>query len=242
MKKKIYMFVLLFVLATTSHNVLGQAGVGIGVVTPDQTAVLHIQPPSNNKGLLIPRLTTDQRNTISSPAEGLLVYDTVANSLYHYNGGWQIVGVPPGGIMMWSGAINNIPVGWALCDGTNGRPDLRERFIVGAGGDNGDVPGSGYAPHLTGGFNEVTLTLAQMPSHSHTMQSAGEHQHFVKEVRRGDEGSSGADQSVGSHDEGGDQKNTSFAGDHVHTINPSGSNAPHENRPPYYALAFIIKL
>ncbi len=43
--------------------------------------------------------------------------------------------VPPGGIIMWSGAINDIPVGWALCDGSNGTPDLRDRFIVGAEGE-----------------------------------------------------------------------------------------------------------
>lgn len=41
---------------------------------------------------------------------------------------------PSGGIIMWSGAVNDIPVGWALCDGSNGTPDLRDRFIVGAGG------------------------------------------------------------------------------------------------------------
>ncbi|MCX5905264.1 MAG: hypothetical protein NTV89_17740, partial [Proteobacteria bacterium] len=40
-------------------------------------------------------------------------------------------GVPQGAIMMWSGAINQIPAGWALCNGTNGTPDLRDRFIVG---------------------------------------------------------------------------------------------------------------
>jgi microcystin-dependent protein len=155
--------------------------------------------------------------------------------------------VPVGGIIMWSGAATAIPTGWVLCDGTSGTPDLRERFIVGAGGDNPTVAVNGtfggpYNPGNTGGFNGVALTVAQMPSHSHTAGTAGSHQHMVKEVSRGDEGSSGTDQSVGSHDEGGTEKYTSFAGDHAHSISSTGGGAAHENRPPYYALAFIMKL
>lgn len=155
--------------------------------------------------------------------------------------------VPQGGIIMWSGAVASIPTGWALCDGSNGTPDLRERFIVGAGGDNPTVGvnggfGGSYNPGNTGGLNGVALTVAQMPSHNHSMGTAGSHQHMVKEVSRGDEGSSGTDQSIGSHDEGGTEKYTSFAGDHTHTINNNGGNGAHENRPPYYALAFIMKL
>jgi microcystin-dependent protein len=222
-------------------NAFSQAGVGIGVTTPDASATLHVQPPTNNKGMLIPRLTTDERNNVASPAEGLLVYDTDLNALYHFNGTWQPVGTPPGVISMWSGTTP--PPGWALCDGTGGRPDLRERFIVGAGGDNTSVAGAAYANGATGGVNTVTLTAAQIPAHSHTMQSAGDHSHYVKEVNRGDEGSSGVDQSVGSYDEGGAEKYTSTAGAHTHTINNNtGGGGAHENRPPYYALAFIIKL
>ena len=66
---------------------------------------------------------------------------------------------PVGVISMWSGSIGAIPTGWALCDGTSGRPDLRDRFIVGAG--------SSYAIGNTGGFNTVTLNLTQIPSHQH---------------------------------------------------------------------------
>jgi len=45
--------------------------------------------------------------------------------------------IPPGGIIMWSGGIASIPAGWALCNGQNGTPDLRDRFVVGAGGSYG---------------------------------------------------------------------------------------------------------
>src|SRR5690606_9453998 len=76
-----------------------------------------------------------------------------------------------GVIVMWSGSADNIPEGWALCDGTNGTPDLRDLFIVGAGRE--------YAVGATGGAKEVTLTTAQMPKHSHTgsTNSAGSHTH-----------------------------------------------------------------
>jgi len=67
-----------------------------------------------------------------------------------------------GMIIMWSGAISNIPSGWVLCDGNNNTPNLRDRFIVGAG--------SSYAVAATGGVDSVTLTIAQMPNHSHPIQ------------------------------------------------------------------------
>lgn len=53
------------------------------------------------------------------------------------------IGIPRGMICMWSGSATAVPAGWALCDGTNGTPDLRDRFIVGAG--------STYASGATGG-------------------------------------------------------------------------------------------
>ncbi len=60
-----------------------------------------------------------------------------------------------GMIVMWSGAVATIPIGYALCDGDNGTPDLRNRFVVGAG--------STYAVDATGGSADATL-----PSHTHT--------------------------------------------------------------------------
>jgi microcystin-dependent protein len=73
-------------------------------------------------------------------------------------GGW----VPVGGIIMWSGAPDQIPAGWALCDGRNGTPNLQDRFVLGWGKR---PPGE----HL--GAESVTLTTAQLPAHSHTLSS-----------------------------------------------------------------------
>ena len=63
---------------------------------------------------------------------------------------------------MWSGAANAIPTGYVLCDGGNGTPDLRDRFVVGAG--------NSYAVNATGGAASVTLTIAEMPAHTHTTE------------------------------------------------------------------------
>jgi microcystin-dependent protein len=68
--------------------------------------------------------------------------------------------IPVGVITLWSGSIASIPSGWALCNGSAGTPDLRDRFVVGAG--------STYAVGATGGANTVTLDTTQIPSHTHT--------------------------------------------------------------------------
>ena len=144
--------------------------------------------------------------------------------------------VPPGAILMWSGAINDIPVGWALCDGSNGTPDLRDRFVVGAG--------SSYSVGNTGGAQSVTLTTAQLPAHNHTATSdtTGEHTH--KYTRLGLLSSKTVEAGTSIRDRYSAVSDTSSAGAHSHeiTVNNTGSGEPHENRPPYYALAYIMKL
>ena len=94
--------------------------------------------------------------------------------------------VPAGTIALWSGAVSSIPAGWALCDGGSGTPDLRGRFVAGAGGD--------YAVGDTGGAATEELTAYNFT--------------------------------------GGSVFGTFYAYDAV----------SHDNRPPYYALCFIMKL
>ena len=67
-----------------------------------------------------------------------------------------VSGIPAGGIIMWSGATNAIPSGWVICDGNNSTPDLRNRFVVGAG--------DSYAVDATGGSADATLV-----SHTHNL-------------------------------------------------------------------------
>ncbi|MBL7157322.1 MAG: hypothetical protein ISS92_04055 [Candidatus Omnitrophica bacterium] len=131
--------------------------------------------------------------------------------------------LPSGVIVMWSGAIVDIPEGWALCDGTNGTPDLRDRFIVGASQDDGPIAKTTVKGSLQqiGGEHEHTLTENELASHHHTVYASST--------------TGGGSQIVA--DSGG-------GSDSVYNENTSntGSDAAHENCPPFYALAFIMKL
>ncbi|MCF8374299.1 MAG: hypothetical protein K9H64_21940, partial [Bacteroidales bacterium] len=121
--------------------------------------------------------------------------------------------VPAGGIIMWSGSISNIPVGWSLCDGSNGTPDLRDRFIVGAG--------NSYTVASSGGEAMHTLTIPEMPAHRHTVAKTAYGENSGGRFVSGDNGDQAIDDDA---------------------LNTSGGDLPHENRPPYYALAYIMKL
>ena len=122
--------------------------------------------------------------------------------------------IPVGMISMWSGSPNALPEGWALCDGSNGTPDLRGRFVVGYSNTDIDYNAIGK----TGGAKQITLTVDQMPAHTHTYNApltAGNHPG----------GSSGYDRPNLSE--------SGFTGSR-------GGNQAHENRPPYYTLAYIM--
>lgn len=75
-------------------------------------------------------------------------------------------GLPAGVIVMWSGLIANIPAGWLVCDGTNGTPDLRNRFIKGASGEPGGTGGSATHSHTTGTYAVSAHTGAGVDAHS----------------------------------------------------------------------------
>jgi len=141
--------------------------------------------------------------------------------------------IPPGVIVMWSGTIASIPSGWQLCDGTNGTPDLRDRFILG-------VP-AGQEPGQTGGAHSRALTVANLPPHNHSAScsTAGAHTHGV-DRRGGDEGTA----RDFMHRDGGYTNDMTSAGNHTHTITigNTGSGAAFDNRPAYFTLAFIMKL
>jgi microcystin-dependent protein len=141
--------------------------------------------------------------------------------------------IPPGVIVMWSGTIASIPSGWQLCDGTNGTPDLRDRFILG-------VP-AGQEPGQTGGAHSRALTVTNLPPHNHSAScsTAGAHTHGVD--RRGGDAGTGHDFM---HRGEGYTNDMTSAGDHTHTITigNTGSGTVFDNRPAYFTLAFIMKL
>ena len=162
---------------------------------------------------------------------------------------------PSGGIIIWSGSAASIPSGWVLCNGSNSTPDLRDKFVVGAG--------STYAVGDTGGSATVTpagsisvagtaLTEAQMPKHFHSLRGPGGP--FTSTVPSAtasgsgnygggtpDDGSTGyGTNSVGGNAASGSASTGTSNGDsHTHTATFSGASAT--NLPPYYALCYIMK-
>jgi len=128
--------------------------------------------------------------------------------------------IPSGVIMLWSGQIADIPNGWYLCDGNNGTPDLRNKFIVGAG--------NSYSVGDTGGEDSHTLTTSELPAHNHG---------FAKTLaERGDTYYSGSEVGSGYASRGLMHTNAPLT-----STQSEGGGAAHENRPPYYALAYIMK-
>ncbi|MBL4586354.1 MAG: hypothetical protein JKX84_04745 [Flavobacteriales bacterium] len=130
-----------------------QDNVGIGTYTPHPNAVLDIS--SIDKGILIPRLNIIQiaLMSVDQVDQGLLVYDVDADQFrYRNDTAWVYIEssvsetneTPSGLISMWSGTITSIPTGYALCDGSNGTPDLTDKFIISvasAAEDPGSVQG-----------------------------------------------------------------------------------------------------
>jgi hypothetical protein len=125
-----------------------------------------------------------------------------------------------GMIMLWSGSIATIPSGWLLCDGTSGTPNLRDRFIVGAG--------STYAVGATGGSADAVVV-----SHSHSITDPG-HNHTIWGPIAGNL----YGQDVTYTHSFTLKSSTNVTGVTINTAGVSGTNA---NLPPYYALAYIMK-
>jgi microcystin-dependent protein len=211
------------------------------------------------------RTSSTERLKVAGDAtitDDLVVVDDVTADRYFGEGV-----SPIGCITMWSGTVaSNFDsngegigglTGWALCDGRGGRPDLRGRFIVGRTDNLANGPDyinseRNHADYRNiadfGGEASVTLTTNEMPSHSHTgtaTSSGSSHNHTYQHANDYDGyvGNYNGDPEVFTWNDYGN-RNTSTDGAHTHNldINSTGGGQAHENRPPYYVLAFIIKL
>jgi len=147
---------------------------------------------------------------------------------------------PQGGIVMWSGDPNMLPVGWRLCDGSNSAPDLRDRFVLGV--QTGQDPGE------MGGSDSIQLSIDNLPKHKHDFdtKAQGNHTHTYKDYWLND---------TISDDVGGifpkylvwpnnhvELRITSDSGAHNHggATEDVGDGDPLENRPSFLRLAVII--
>lgn len=150
--------------------------------------------------------------------------------------------IPYGMIMLWYGTISNIPTGWALCDGTNGTPNLTNVFVVGANADyNGIATSSITSTPLTTGGSAASA----LPAHTHDVTDQG-HSHplnpggpIVTSVSGATANLSGG--SVQSMATGAGGFATGLGSASV-TISSAGVNAAYGNIPPFYALAYIMKV
>jgi hypothetical protein len=141
-----------------------------------------------------------------------------------------VFSVPSGGIIMWSGSVASIPTGWFLCNGANGTPDLRDRFVVGAG--------STYAVAATGGSaNAITVAhthTATSTDAGHTHNGSGNYSFWTTEP--GLSLNSGGAYAISSH------ATTATGTASITTTNAStGASGTNANLPPYLALAYIMK-
>ena len=133
---------------------------------------------------------------------------------------------PAGGIIMWSGSIASIPSGWALCNGSSGTPDLRDRFVIGAG--------TLYAVNATGGSKDAVVV-----SHTHaaTVTDPGHFHSYNQPVP------SNAANPPGSSGSQASATNTGTKTTGITVTNAStGVSGVDANLPPYLALAYIMKL
>lgn len=127
--------------------------------------------------------------------------------------------LPSGSIVMWGKSIAEIPLGWVLCDGTNGTPDMRNRSPIGADADVAGVPNTTVTGSATqtGGEATHTITITEMPAHTHdfTLYSTG----------------------------GGNlvERSQNAGPTFTQTTSSTGGGAAHNNMHPYFALPFIMK-
>lgn len=142
--------------------------------------------------------------------------------------------VQPGSISMYYGNVSNIPIGYALCDGNNGTPDLRDKFIVSTGNN--------YKLGSSGGSDNIVLSVDNLPAHSHT--GTGNTNEGGINFGCSGEGDGRGNFKATRPDRKGQQDcgNTSHYHSFNFTTSNTGSNKSFDNRPSFYALAFIMKL
>ena len=265
------------VINTINANTTNNAN-AIGEIAQDLT---DIQSSLQNNINVITQLVNSQNATIAEQAQQIASlinsFNNLDNTVNSFNSRLLSIegrvmtleiGIAMGIIVIWSGLVTSIPISWQLCDGTNGTPDLRNRFVVSAG--------SAYSVNSTGGsLNHIhtaegstgftALSTSQMPAHSHGVNdpthahgvSDPGHNHGVGTDGYFQTGGNFGQQIPGASEVYGSTyratgigiigsptyisiASTGGGAGHNHSISTTIANA--SNLPPYYALAYIMKI
>jgi len=153
--------------------------------------------------------------------------------------------VPIGSIIMWNGTIGIIPSNYKLCDGSNGTPNLKDKFVIGATQDmyNSESGNVWKAQTTISGTHTITggTKDAIVVSHSHSINDPGHthDQHNGQDYNWLDGTGGIAARRMSSGNYGGTIIKTNKTGISVNSKGDSGTN---QNLPPYYALAFIMRI
>jgi hypothetical protein len=173
--------------------------------------------------------------------------------------------IPYGCIVMWSGSVATVPSGWRICDGTNGTPDLRDKFVVGAKSDSGGIATTTITgvDSKSGGYKDAVLVSHTHPVSSSTTIDQDTHSisgsFYASDsgmyAESGPFSNGGAAANVTFQDNFNSSTNSenrriNFSDTHVHTHNVNvsvtvqsqGDTGTNRNLPPYYSLAFIMKV
>ena len=225
---------------TTGTSVKGQKGATGTSVKGSKGA-----PGTNTSNTFL--TLTDTPSSYSGQTGKTVKVNSSGNGLEFTDLGSGVTGtIPSGGIILWSGSSSSIPTGWVLCNGSNGTPNLTNRFVIGAG--------SGYGVGSTGGSADATLV-----SHSHTTDSIIEMNNTNGKSLTGaivkiSEGFNREGTATGVFTKTNDGNNTvtgslstspvsgvTMDANHRHGMTSAGTSGTNANLPPYYALCYIMK-
>ena len=231
----------------TSGQVLSSDGtdtawINAGSLTAGAAAEVGVSAASANANHFITMVDTASGNE-NIRVDTDLTYNPVTNTLNVPNisgNGSGLSGIEAfvtGMIILWYGDTTNVPTGFVLCDGNNNTPDLRGKFVAGAGNPD-------YTAGSTGGSESTTLSVSQLPSHNHSFSGSASHTHTHTKATHPSGSGPEQNQSGGPEDRTnfGDTGTTSSATVTISgTTGNTGSGSAIENRPPYHALCYIMK-